>query len=341
MDPPIGQSVSFSSPDRWTMGTLYFCEKLTGPAPTDAVVTWIDRDSTFVLRPKPESDSQIPGDTQTTKFHDANSSALWNIGEDTICKVKSWVEGMESEATTIQVVKENMPSIPIPEVIHSWVDEIWNRTFLLLKRVPGETIKDAWPKLSADQVEKIAEDVLNHIHTMTQFVHPQLQTVSGCGVQGESWLLEAPPFAIWPSWKPCVRPVFTTETFAARLYDECGEEAPDFGPHFHFYHPDMGPTNVFVSVSGPMKEDAQITAIIDWEAAAYWPFWYIALKPRVSAGFILDGVEEGHEWDWTKALFYAIFEAGYPCPGEWYFRTKKYKEERKEERLARLSSKSP
>ena len=60
MDPPIKDSVTYANPDRWTMGTLMFCEKVTGPAPADAVATWKDGDSTFVLRPQSGNDSHVP-----------------------------------------------------------------------------------------------------------------------------------------------------------------------------------------------------------------------------------------------------------------------------------------
>lgn len=46
------------------------------------------------------------------------------------------------------------------------------------------------------------------------------------------------------------------------------EPPPDIDALFHFYHADLdlGPTNIMVSA-----DDGVITAIIDWELAAYHP----------------------------------------------------------------------
>jgi len=332
MDPPIGHSVTFISPDQWTMGTLWFCEKVTGPAPTDTVVTWEDGDSTFALRPQSKTNSHTLGDTETTKFHDCGTSAaLWNIGQNVICKVKSWAEGMELEADTIQAVRDEIPSVPVPEVIYSWLDKAWNRSYLLLKRVSGQTLEDAWPKLSTGQVKKIAVDLAKYTSTLSEFTSRQLKTINGCGVHDEDHLFGSPDLDTTPSWKPVIRPVFTCETVTTYLRNLGGEEPPPLGkePLFYFYHPDMGPTNVFVSVSGPKEEDVHITAIIDWEAAAYYPLWWIYLKPQVSAGFALGSVQDSEQWDWVCRLSDAMIDEGFYGPVEWYQRFSKYQREQR------------
>ncbi|MCJ1367270.1 hypothetical protein MMC16_006402 [Acarospora aff. strigata] len=309
------------------MGTLYFCEKITGSAPTDAVVTWKDGDSTYALRPQPESSSHTPGDTESTKFYDrGTSAALWNIGDNVICKVKSWAEGMELEGDTIREVQKRMPSIPVPEVIHSWLDQAWDRSFLLLRRVSGQSLDEAWTKLSTDQIVMIAEDLANHTITMTMSRSRQLETITGCHVSGEPGLFRQAPLNTWPSWKPEVRPFFTSETLTSYLREINNEDPPHVDEEFGFYHADMGPTNVFVSVFGPEKEDVRITAIIDWEAAAYWPSWYIALKPRVSPGFFLDSVQE-EPWKWMQIFSDVLMAAGFDCPQEWYRRAREYTDE--------------
>lgn len=68
------------------------------------------------------------------------SSAVWEIGTNAICKVKTWSDGMERENDTLAFVSSRFPHIPIPEVIYSWVDEQLSRTFLVLRRVQGQTL---------------------------------------------------------------------------------------------------------------------------------------------------------------------------------------------------------
>jgi aminoglycoside phosphotransferase len=81
------------------------------------------------------------------------SSAVWAIGNKAFCKVKSWCPGLESEAQTIKFVKERCPQIPVPEVIYEYIDE--DRSFLILGRVHGLTLRDAWADLSPSQHDNI------------------------------------------------------------------------------------------------------------------------------------------------------------------------------------------
>ncbi len=325
MDPPIGHSITYTSPDRWAIGNLWFCEKVTGPAPTDAVVTWEDGNSTFALRPQPENHSQTPGDTKTTRAYDlATREAAWNIGDHVICKTESWVEGLELEGDTIRVVRERMPSIPVPEVIYYWLDRAWNRTFILTKRVSGETFEDAWPKLSLPQAEKIAGDLAQHACTMAKFTSPQIKTITGCGINGEYWLFGTPAHKTWPSWKPVIRPIFTPETVTAYLRDLGGLDPPDVGDVFHFYHPQMDPTAVFVSVSGPEEEDVRITAITHGIAAGYYPRWWIALKTLVCGGFAMNSGWKPEDFEWNQMLSEAMMDVGFDCPLSWYTRFREY-----------------
>ena len=56
----------------------------------------------------------------------------------------------------------------------------------------------------------------------------------------------------------------------------------DAGTNFHFYHADLGPTNIMVS------GDGNVTGILDLESAAFYP---IGTKPKMSYGFILENVD--------------------------------------------------
>lgn len=327
MDPPIGHSITYTSPDRWAIGNLWFCEKVTGPAPTDAVVTWEDGDSTFALRPQPQNHSQTPGDTKTNRVYDlATAEAAWNIGDGVICKTESWVEGLELEGDTIRVVKDRMPSIPVPEVIYYWLDRAWNRSFILTKRPSGETFEDAWPKLSTPQAEKIAADLAQHARTMSAFTSPQLKTITGCGILNDAWLFGAPEWETWPSWKPVIRPIFTPETVTTYLRDLGGVEPPDVGDAFHFYHPIMAPPYVFVSVSGAEEEDVQITAITHWSTAGYSPHWWIALKTLVCGGFAMNSGRTLEDFGWNQMLSEAMMDVGFDCPLSWYTRFIEYRQ---------------
>jgi hypothetical protein len=65
------------------------------------------------------------------------------------------------------------------------------------------------------------------------------------------------------------------------------------GETFHFYHADLGPTNILISDNGE-----EISGIIDWESAGVYPRFWIGTKPLVSAGFYLS---PGQDWEKRKA----------------------------------------
>ena len=81
----------------------------------------------------------LPGNRiETGLVHQGGTSAaIWSIESSAFCKVKAWCEGLESESDIIQFVAKDAPGVPILEVIHSWVNYDWNRSFLILKRVGG------------------------------------------------------------------------------------------------------------------------------------------------------------------------------------------------------------
>jgi hypothetical protein len=67
------------------------------------------------------------------------SAAMWVFG-GVHMKVKAWTPGLQSEHETIAHVRETFPNISEPEAVSFWVDIAWNRSFLVLKSIPGRTL---------------------------------------------------------------------------------------------------------------------------------------------------------------------------------------------------------
>jgi hypothetical protein len=110
------------------------------------------------------------------------SSAVWTIGTKAFCKVKAWCAGMELESDTIQFVRWKVPCIPLLEVIHPWVDEEWNRSFLILKRVPGRTLRNAWPQLPSPQRMHIANGIAKYCSKPAAITSLTFESATGRGV---------------------------------------------------------------------------------------------------------------------------------------------------------------
>jgi hypothetical protein len=186
MDPPIDISVTRINSCHWTMGSSTVCKRVTNleSKPSDAISSWQDGDSTFYLRRRNGDDlSVLEGDAQVDRIHEGGTSAaVWCIGDNAFCKVYAWCKGLELEANTIRFVTENALGVPVPEVIHSWIDRDLNRTFLITKRVTGQTLEEAWPQLSSSQCIRISEKIVRYCATLATRTSSHFETVTGCGV---------------------------------------------------------------------------------------------------------------------------------------------------------------
>ncbi|CZS91143.1 uncharacterized protein RAG0_01900 [Rhynchosporium agropyri] len=251
--------------DRWLLGSSIICERVTTPIPSIAIISWQDGDGTFYLRERVEEDLVLPEDgLETGLAHEAGTSAaVWSIGVDAFCKVKAWREGMELESKTIEFVRRRALEIPVPEVIHTWIDHSWNRTFLILRRVKGQTLDEEWPRLTSNQRLEIGNKIAAYCYSKLLL-----------GTLSLSPFLNSIADASHPSW--ILRPIgsFSYESFASYLSTVAPGSRLDVGDLFHFYHADIGPTNVMIF-------ESTVTGILDWESAAYYPRFWLATKPSV------------------------------------------------------------
>lgn len=83
------------------------------------------------------------------------------------------------------------------------------------------------------------------------------------------------------------------------------QSPPDIKALFHFYHADLGPTNILISEDGSV-----VTGIIDWESAAYYPQFWIATKPVVASAFWLESTIDKPKL-WGELLDEALKANGY------------------------------
>lgn len=283
------------------MGSKFLCKKATSEIPKAAVATWQEDDGQYYLT-EAASLSSLEKAADSLIYQAGMSSAVWEIGTNAICKVKTWTQGMERESNTLAFVASRFPHIPIPEVIYSWVDEQLSRTFLILRRVHGQTLASAWPSLTPEERAQVAINVAQYCRDLAEATSENLQSATGCGVLEP--FLTVDPEASYPSWKP--RPLGPFSRPAAERYFQRISilPLPSIKEKFHFYHADLGPTNIILSNGGTIK------AIIDWESAGYYPKFWIPLKPYRSGGFNLDTPDDSR-YDWTDLLESKLSELGF------------------------------
>ncbi len=309
MEPPARESVKRINPHLWILGSNVLCSKTAaGEAqPLNTMASWQDGSSTFHLLPRDETFEVTPdqGDSAIDRIKECGTGGgVWRIGSNAICKVKGWAEGRQLEATTISFVRENFADVPVPEVLHSWIDRPFKRTFLIMKRVHAKTLETIWPDLSADQRSNIAEEIARHCSTLAARTSSSYQTVSGCGVL-EYWLMGNPP-ASNPSWLPMTLGPFTFAEWKNYMTEISTEPPPELDGSFYFYHPDLGPTNIMVWADG-----TGVAAIIDWEAAAYFPRFWVATKPASTWPFYLETATSAERHGWAKLLVSALETKGF------------------------------
>ncbi len=251
----LNQSIRQIDLRRWVIGSL-ICERLRGTSPADAVTAWAVDDTTYILREARgnEIDSMPyaePSDEVQLVHEGGTSSAVWVIGSHAFCKVKAWNPEMESEGNTIDFVKRVAPQMSTPEVIYTWAEQ--DRSFLILSRVKGSTLRDAWTSLSPVQRRSALTTVADYCDCLAQHRSQTLTSVTGKPVLEpflsslESGLLGA-----------------LTEKECLEYFSSPSAGSPPLEGGFRFYHPDLGPGNVIMS-------DGVVAGVIDWEAASYYP----------------------------------------------------------------------
>lgn len=298
-------SVRRLTPGRWMLGSSKVCERVTTPNPSNAIISWQDGEGIFYLRERVEGDLLLPEDgLEAGLVHKGGTSAaVWSIGTNAFCKVKAWCEGLEPESDTIRFVGRNAPCIPLPEVIYSWVDHEWNRSFLILKRVDGQTLRDAWPRLTSPQKSQIASQIAKFCSSLAAITSLTFESATGRGVLEP--FLTVPAESSHPSWKPRPLGPLSLTDFTAYLSHRSAPHCLDIGPYLHFYHADLGPGNIMVS------EEGKVEGILDWESAGFYPRFWITSKPRLSAGFYLNSTEGMKREAWRDLLGSMLKKEGY------------------------------
>jgi hypothetical protein len=286
--PPIEHSIWKRAPNIYKMGSKFLCRKVLKGESTIGVATWEDNDGIFCVF---EDGSEIRSFEEPLEdlLHQAGtSSAVWAIGSNAICKVKTWTDGMEMESSTLAFIKASAPNIPVPDVIYAWLDEELSRTFLILKRVQGNTLAKAWPSLASEKRDYIASTVAQYCSDLAKITSDKLQSATGRGVLEPFLNVRAKDSH--PSWRPRLlgpMPSVSSQKYLQRISKLCSPPVTDA---FYFYHADLGPTNILIS------GDGMVEAILDWESAGFYPRFWISLKPYISPGFCLPVADDRYAW---------------------------------------------
>ncbi|KAK6000670.1 hypothetical protein QM012_003395 [Aureobasidium pullulans] len=302
---------SITTPDQkiLNVGTSRICIRVPSSEapPSESLASWQDGYSVIhVLLRDTLSFESLELDHQL--IHEAGSAnAVWTLGNTAVCKVNPWKEGYELEADTLAYISTEFPSIPITEVIYTWIDKPINRSFLITKRIHARTIDQAWADLSHQQRLNLANEVAHYTALVATKTSNIYQTVSGCGVRfgpGPDYPFDSPIHHWFPR---TVGPMPAVE-YRAYLQSLSSKPFPEFDDDLVLVHDDVGPTNVLVSDDGD-----SVAAIIDWANVAYKPRFWVCTVLYAVGGFIMEDerIPEAERSDWAKMLAAALQAQGF------------------------------
>lgn len=179
------------------------------------------------------------------------------------------------------------PDIPTPKVLRDWVDSD-GRYFVLLERIQGQTLEQAWPTLSESQKTSLADQVVN--------IREKLRSITSTSIRGVDQnpcypgLLffdresHGPFYSDLELWDAISLTLYDPprRVFPARALANLKKRMPRCEPYV-LTHCDLNLGNIII-------KDGRLAGILDWEFAAYYPIWY----EYVSASW--GWTEEDAEW---------------------------------------------
>jgi aminoglycoside phosphotransferase len=183
-----------------------------------------------------------------------------------------------TEAATMEFVAANT-SIPVPRVYCSFVHN--NEAYIVMERMPGESIGKVWSTLSASD----RESILAQLRAMLQELR-SLKPPPGTGVQsceGGSLIdprntRSRPRFGLFDSiaefhvwlrdyFQPTkAKPNHLEEAEWQDLVDMTAKQDTPWPPPV-FTHGDLNPSNIFVRGS-------KVIGIMDWRCAGWYPHYW-------------------------------------------------------------------
>jgi hypothetical protein len=163
------------------------------------VCSWIDDGATYCLRKRssPRTNRDPQGDALVGRHAESRVyRAFWNLSPNIYCAVRTWTEGLTTDAITVRWINKNIPSVPTEEVIHEWIDLEWNRYITISKRDPVSTYFDAWSGLTSQQKLHVADQVARHNKALSVMTSDYIETAEGNSVDGEWSIKKGAAFSL-------------------------------------------------------------------------------------------------------------------------------------------------
>lgn len=171
MEPPIEHSVKLIGSNRWALGYNFVCERAQGDV-QDALAVWKIKGEAYYVRKGDFEAEWKAGSIVEPLAPSTGPSAVHLMGENMVCKIVSMIPNQPSEMEIKRFVRQIAPDIPIPEDYFYQFDEEWERAFFIMERIPGPTLAQVWNDISLQQMDKLVEELMDHILKMLEHTAP-------------------------------------------------------------------------------------------------------------------------------------------------------------------------
>ncbi|RMZ75099.1 hypothetical protein DV738_g5654, partial [Chaetothyriales sp. CBS 135597] len=182
---------------------------------------------------------------------------------------------LRREVEALDYVRKST-TIPVPYIIDSHLDvtdPAADHGWILMQRLPGIQLGDAWPAMDEDQRRRVVVELRGYLKQLHALQPPVAGWIGSCTGSGPVYdhrlnnLAPCGPFTSVAEFhdylvapiKKCPRPEWAVK-YRQRLNDNYNTR---------FTHADLSWENILVD-----PDTGTITGIIDWEMAGFWPEWW-------------------------------------------------------------------
>jgi len=206
--------------------------------------------------------------------------------------IKFGIKVRSYEAGTMRYIRQHT-SIPVPDVFDVWTQKDGSPV-IVMEWIDGKTLEMAWPMLSPEDKQIIANQLKTYIDQLRTLRQPT-DSEGWIGSYNEESLSDAllsdgacGPFASYRDFNQFLlsRFEFMNVTTEGRAEFEGLKKEVLGGEQRHvvFTHSDIVPRNILID------DDNKIVAILDWEMAGWMP----------------------EQWEYVKAMWIGQYDEGWP-----------------------------
>ncbi|KAI1373829.1 kinase-like protein [Hypoxylon crocopeplum] len=229
-------------------------------------------DKTVVAKPKTGESQSKPDATPSCRLLIAKPGGrnVWALGSRYVLKNREYYPGSEIETANTSLAEESS-GVLVPKMVAAWKEE--DRYFTIQDRIEGESLEEALPKLTQEDIARIGQQVGKQLLRLRGTVSGTMQMLDGRPVIDRR-LCKPLPASSSGAYSVCV----TDEDVRANLslaiahrvdkstLNDLMAKMPSALP-FTFSHSDVHEGNIMV-------KGGNFVGLIDWELAGFYPCWW-------------------------------------------------------------------